>query len=64
MATFGQATPSAFGHYRAAGTLYIEWFNSQSYNIYKDFDLKHFVFMTPNDIVEVISIYPPKITLF
>jgi len=21
MATFGQATPSAFGHYRAAGTL-------------------------------------------
>jgi len=22
MATFGQATPSAFGHYRAAGTTY------------------------------------------
>jgi hypothetical protein len=42
---------------------YIEWFNSESYDIYKDYDLRHFVFMTPNDIVEVISTYPPKITL-
>lgn len=40
---------------------YIEWFNLQSYDIYKNYDPKHYIFLTPNDIVEVISNYPPKI---
>jgi len=40
---------------------YIEWFNLQSYDIYKNYDPKHYIFLTPNDIVEVVSNYPPKI---
>jgi len=40
---------------------YIEWFNSQSFDIYRDYDPKHYIFLTPNDIVEVISNNPPKV---
>jgi len=37
---------------------YIEWLNKQIFNSYKNFYPIHYVFFTPNDIVEVISNYP------
>ncbi|MFW5438873.1 hypothetical protein [Paenibacillus apiarius] len=40
---------------------YIEWFNNQSFDIYKDYNPTHYAFFTPNDIVEVISNYPPTV---
>lgn len=45
------------------GSSYIEWFLEESSGIYSKNEIKHYVFFTPNDIIEVLSLYPPKVTI-
>lgn len=40
---------------------YIKWFLDQSSGIYQKQDVKHFVFVTPHDVIEVLSKYEPEI---
>jgi hypothetical protein len=40
---------------------YIEWFRQESYSAYNDVD--HYAFITPNDIVDVLSTDAPKVSV-
>lgn len=42
---------------------YIKWFLDQSSGIYQKQDVKHFVFVTPHDVIEVLSKYEPEILI-
>lgn len=41
---------------------YLEWFGQETYNMYNDYSIVHYVFLTCNDILEVLSTYEPQIT--
>ncbi len=47
--------------FEVADSQYIEWFLKESSGIYSKSEIKHYVFFTPNDVIEVISNYPPKV---
>lgn len=40
---------------------YIQWFNKESLGIHQEENIRHFVFITINDVVEVLSTYEPEI---
>ncbi len=40
---------------------YVQWFNEESLGIHQDENIRHFVFITMNDVVEVLSTYEPEI---
>ncbi|MCS0672455.1 hypothetical protein [Cytobacillus firmus] len=40
---------------------FIEWFHQENYEMYTDFNIEHYLFKTPNDVIEVLSNIPPSI---
>ncbi len=38
---------------------YLKWFNEESHNIYEGRGVIHYFFVTPNDVIDVLSAYPP-----
>lgn len=42
---------------------YIKWFLDESSGRYDKNEVKHFVFQTPDDVIEVLSSYDPKIEI-
>ncbi len=42
---------------------YIDWFLRESSGIYSKEKIKHYVFLTSDDVIEILSTYPPKVTL-
>jgi len=40
---------------------YIEWITNESQGIRSSENLKHFIFITDNDIIEVLSLHKPKL---
>ncbi len=50
--------------YKSETTDYIDWIIKESQDIRKDDKIVHYIFITPNDIVEVLSLEEPKIEKF
>lgn len=42
---------------------YVRWFNEETYNMYESYDIEHYVFLSPDDIVEVLSTYEPDVVM-
>lgn len=42
---------------------YLKWFLEESMGIYEHEKVEHYVFVTPDDVIEVLSAYPPKVLL-
>lgn len=42
---------------------YIQWFLSQSGKIYSEKEINHYVFLTSDDVIEVLSTYKPSVQL-
>lgn len=40
---------------------YEKWFHEQSYNIRESENIVHYAIYTPNDCIDVLSAYPPKV---
>ena len=40
---------------------YLRWFNEECYDILSGHTVNHYVFLTSNDIVDVLTTYAPKI---
>lgn len=40
---------------------YLKWFHNESCGIYKSKKLVHYLFLTPDDIVDVLSAYSPTV---
>lgn len=49
--------------FKVKNSSYVEWFNQETYNIYATYDIGHYVFLTPDDIVEILSTYDPIISI-
>lgn len=47
--------------YMVENSEYLNWFHMECYNIFSDHPIYHYVFLTLNDIVDVLTTYAPKI---
>lgn len=50
------------GIYKVEKSSYLEWFNDQSVNIRSKDNVAHYLIVTVNDVVDVLSSEPPIIT--
>lgn len=51
---------SVFPFFRIENSHYLDWFNKESFNIHENDEIVHYVFATPNDVIDVLSTYPPE----
>ncbi len=49
--------------FKVKGSEYLDWFIKQSSGIYDPEEVEHYVFKTPNDIVEVLSTFEPDVII-
>lgn len=49
--------------YKSNNSSFIRWFNEESCEKFEDKSVEHYVFITPNEIIDVISAIPPKIII-
>lgn len=60
---YGKIFYSEWSFFKVANSLYLKWLNDETYDIYADYNINHYVFLTGNDIIDVLSSYPPKIKI-
>lgn len=49
--------------FKVENSKYLKWFKEESYDAWGTKDFEHYVFYTQNDILEVLSPYPPEIEI-
>lgn len=49
--------------FKAKNSGYIQWLNTQNGGLYDLEDITHYAFITNEETTEILSLYPPKITL-
>lgn len=49
--------------FKIKNSKYLKWFFEESMGIYEREKVEHYVFITPDDVIEVLSAYPPKILI-
>lgn len=42
---------------------YLKWFHDESMGIYKDENVCHYVLLTENDVVDILSVFEPCVTI-
>lgn len=57
-----QSGKMLLGIYKVEGSTYLEWFNDQSDNIHSKNNIVHYMIVTVNDIIDVLSSVPPIIS--
>ena len=50
--------------FKVTNSTFVEWFNEETYNIYADYNIEHYVFLTSDEVVEVLSTYSPSVKVF
>lgn len=60
---YGQEFFSNWSFFKVENSSYFEWVMSECYGIYKDYNVRHFVFMGPEWFVDVVNIDEPKIEI-
>jgi hypothetical protein len=50
------------GFYRVENSSYLEWFNAQSAGVHTDKNIIHYLIVTVNDVVDVLSSQKPLVT--
>src|SRR5699024_9727692 len=58
---YGSSSYYNWSIFKAASTAYINWFLEESYEIYKVDEIHHYIFLTPHDVIEVLSTDIPSI---
>lgn len=49
--------------FKVINSNYVAWFNQESHNIYSNLGIEHYVFLTCDDVVDVLSSYEPQVTI-
>jgi hypothetical protein len=60
---YGKEFYAEWSFFKVINSTYIEWFNQETYNMYSDYNIEHYVFLTCDDVVEVLSTYEPQISI-
>ena len=50
--------------FKVTNSTFVEWFNEETYNIYADYNIEHYVFLTSDEVVEVLSTYSPSVKVY
>ncbi|MDX8366031.1 hypothetical protein [Cytobacillus sp. IB215665] len=54
---------SEWSLFKLGDSEYLSWFLEENAGLYDTIKISHYVFLTPNDVIEVLSKYPPTIAL-
>ncbi|WP_026676220.1 hypothetical protein [Fictibacillus gelatini] len=49
--------------YKSSNSSFIDWFHEESCEKFEDEAIEHYAFITPNEIIEVLSAIPPEIII-
>lgn len=49
--------------FKITNSEYINWFLDESSGIYEPNQVEHYVFFTPNDIIEILTTYTPSVII-
>ena len=49
--------------FKVKNSEYINWFLEESFGIYKPNQVEHYVFLTPNDVIEILTTYTPSVVI-
>jgi hypothetical protein len=60
---YGKDFYSKWSLFKVDNSLYVKWINQETYNMYADYNIEHYVFLTANDIVDILSTYAPNINV-
>lgn len=60
---YGTEFYSQWPLFKVENSAYLNWFLTESSGIYESRKVEHYVFLTPNDIIEVLSTYDPEIVI-
>lgn len=58
---YGHDFYSSWPLFKVKNSEYLNWFLKESSGIYELGEIEHYVFITPNDVVEVLSTYAPSV---
>jgi len=47
--------------FKVKNSQYLDWFKKESYDVWNSEEFKHYVVYTQEDVIEVLSPYPPEI---
>lgn len=42
---------------------YVNKFNKETYNIYNNFKILHYVFLLSDDVIDILSAFPPRVSI-
>lgn len=48
--------------FKVTNSTYVEWFNQETYDMYTSYNIGHYVFLTPDDVVEILSTNEPHVS--
>lgn len=60
---YGKDFYTTWSMFKISNSAYLDWFEQETYKIYGDYNIVHYVFLTCDDVVEVLSTYEPQITI-
>ena len=53
--------PGRSSLFKVDNSSWVEWFHEETFDIHKDREIKHFAIYTPNDCIDVLSVFEPKV---
>lgn len=59
--TINKQNSGGWSLYIVSNSDYLKWFSEESQSIHEDEDIIHYAIYTPNDCLDVLSSYPPKV---
>jgi hypothetical protein len=59
---YGKDFYSKWSLFKVDNSSYVKWINQETYDMYADYNIEHYVFLTANDIVDILSTYAPNIS--
>lgn len=60
-AQYGRDFYTKWSFFKVINSSYVEWFNQESYDMYTTYNICHYIFLTSDDIVEILSTYEPNV---
>lgn len=49
--------------FKIKNSSYLKWFHNESAGVHKNEDVCHYVLLTSNDVVDILSIYEPNVVI-
>ncbi len=49
--------------FKVVDSSYSQWFKQETYSIYSGYNIEHYVFLTCDDVVEVLSTFEPQVSI-